>query len=116
MWNSFHEFHITDGQSPDVLQRPETEYEASLNYHYSDSLSATISVQYIGNSKDENFDSEIVILPASTLVDAKVFFDIDRNWSGHLAVKNITDSLYLPQLGLPSTGRTVELGVRFQKQ
>lgn len=115
-WQSFQADVAADGQRPDVLQRPETEYEASLNYHHSDSLSATISVQYIGNSKDENFDSEIVILPASTLVDAKVFFDIDRNWSGHLAVKNITDSLYLPQLGLPSTGRTVELGVRFQKQ
>jgi len=104
-----------DGQRPEILQRPDIEYDANVTYLFSEMLTASLAAQYIDGSMDENFDGKLVNLPSTTLLDARLFYRLDKDWTTFLSIKNIADSLYLPQLGLPGAGRVIQLGINYKQ-
>jgi len=60
-----------------------------------------------------------VELPTSTEVNVRLFKTLHHGaagrWRAYASVENAGNEIVLPQLGLPQPGRTVSLGVSFER-
>jgi iron complex outermembrane receptor protein len=105
-----------NGERPVLLQRPETQLRAALDWQASDRVDLRAEVQYTGSAYDLADDGSTVELPDATVLNLRGFLRIGQWWGRDVqltaSVDNATDALVLPQLGLPAPGRLYRVGIR----
>jgi iron complex outermembrane receptor protein len=99
-------------------QRPSYEANAAVEYAWRGAI-ARIEVHRTGGAVDLAPTGGQAGLPGSTVFNLRasapvVLADEGRTLEVTGAIDNLTDELVLPQLGLPSPGRTVRIGLRFR--
>jgi iron complex outermembrane receptor protein len=105
-----------NGERPPLLQRPKEQLGIALDWQATSNLDLRAELFHTGQAYDLGSDGKTVRLPASNSVNFRGFFTVGE-WIGQdimltVAVDNATDVLLLPQLGLPSPGRSFRLGFR----
>lgn len=105
-----------NGERPFLLQRPDAQLRAALDWQASDRVDLRAEVQYTGSAYDLADDGSPVRLPDATVLNLRGFLRVGQWWGRdvHLtaSVDNATDALVLPQLGLPAPGRLYRVGIR----
>ena len=104
------------GVRPVLLQRPKLQLSVALDWQATPRLDMRAEVFHTGSAYDFADDGSVVSLPSSNSLNLRGFYSVGE-WHGHrllltAAIDNATDELVLPQLGLPSPGRTVHFGIR----
>lgn len=99
-------------------QRPSHEWDAALEYRWSGAV-ARAEVRRIGEAVDLSPNGGETNLPASTELNVRGSWPILRPGRGErleltVSIDNLTDAVVLPQLGLPSPGRTLRIGLRLR--
>lgn len=107
----------TDGSRPVLLQRPNSQLSAAADWRPLPQLDLRAEIQRTGSARDLADDGGIKKLPSHSSVNLRAFWEAFKVGDGlpvslFAAADNVTDSLILPQLGLPASGRTIRLGVR----
>ncbi len=104
------------GERPVLLQRPDTQLRAALDWQANDRVDLRAEVQYTGSAYDLADDGNAVRLPDATVLNLRGFLRVGRWWDRDVqltaSVDNATDALVLPQLGLPAPGRLYRVGIR----
>ena len=105
-----------NGQRPVLLQRPDTQLRAALDWQTSDRVDLRAEVQYTGSAYDLADDGSVARLPDATVLNLRGFLRVGQWWGRDVqltaSVDNATDALVLPQLGLPASGRLYRVGIR----
>ena len=105
-----------NGERPVLLQRPETQLRAALDWQATDRVDLRAEVQYTGTAYDLADDGSIAELPDATVLNLRGFLRVGQWWGRDVqltaSVDNATDALLLPQLGLPAPGRLYRVGIR----
>ena len=105
-----------NGDRPELLQRPESQLMAALDWQPIARIDLRAEVLYTGEAFDIADDGTLTELPDATSVNLRAFYRLggwgDRDIHVTASVDNLTDALILPQLGLPSPGRLYRIGVR----
>ncbi len=104
------------GVRPVLLQRPKQQLSIALDWQATTRLDMRAEVFHTGSAFDFADDGSVVTLPSSNSLNLRGFYSVGE-WHGHTllltaAIDNATDELVLPQLGLPSPGRSYHLGIR----
>ncbi|HEX8233916.1 MAG TPA: TonB-dependent receptor [Caulobacteraceae bacterium] len=99
-------------------QRPSYEWDAALEWNWR-ALTARAEMRRIGEAVDLAPSGGQADLPPSTEFNLRAAWAVPRPPSGQMieltgAIDNLTDEVVLPQLGLPSPGRTLRLGLRLR--
>jgi iron complex outermembrane recepter protein len=99
-------------------QRQRYELNAVLDYRLENKFYVAAEIQQTGNARDDAPDGSSVILPSSTEFSLRGAITIFRPSKGPkisltAAGDNLTNENVVAQLGLPSPGRTIRFGVRF---
>lgn len=106
----------TDGNRPTLYQRPRSQLLIALNYIFSKNANLRAEMNHTGTAFDEEEDGTVMTLNKSTEFNVKFYVPVKENhfgvWQIYGALNNITDTVTLPQLGLPDPGRTFKIGVR----
>lgn len=105
-----------NGDRPELLQRPESQVHAALDWQANARVDLRGEVIYTGKAYDIDDDGALVRLPDATSLNFRGFFEL-AEWRGHriqltASVDNATDALIVPQLGLPAAGRLYRIGLR----
>lgn len=98
-----------DGSRPVLLQWPERNLVAAVDWQPTQRVDLRAEVTYVGPAYDLNEDGSLALLPFSTSLNLRAFFEFDSPYKGgsqklFAAVDNANDELVLPQLGLPAPG------------
>lgn len=108
-----------DGTRPELLLRPEFQASVIVDWIFADDWDLYLEVRSHGTALDEEENGTPVELPTSTEVNVRLFktlhHDAAGRWRAYAAVENAGDEVVLPQLGLPQPGRTVSLGLSFER-
>ena len=104
------------GERPALLQRPKQQVSVAFDWQATPRLDMRAEVFHTGSAFDLADDGSIVTLPSATSLNLRGFYSVGE-WRGHkllltAAIDNANDELILPQLGLPSPGRTFHVGIR----
>ncbi len=109
----------SDGTRPALYLRPKAQVSLAIDYIFAQDWDLFLEVQHVGTALDEDEDGTVVRLPTSTEINLRVFKTVRQNeegrWRAYAGIDNLRDDVVLPQLGLPLPGRTVSLGVRFER-
>ena len=107
-----------DGTRPVLYQRPEFQATVAVDYYFGRDWDFYLETEYLGVSKDEDENGNVVDLPTSWHVDVRLFKTFaeraNGRWRAYAGVDNATNDVVLPQLGLPQPGRTFSMGVVFE--
>ena len=98
---------------PNILQRPDRQYSLIADYLLSNNIQVRVVVLYTSSSLDENYDGKIQRLPSSTQLNTKLFYALNNTWKAHISVNNWSNEVIMPQLGLPSHSRNIQLGLTY---
>ena len=105
-----------NGERPEMLQRPDSQLMAALDWQPNASIDLRAEVLYTGEAYDIADDGTLTDLPDATSVNLRGFYKLarwrDRDIQVTASVDNLTDALILPQLGLPAGGRLYRIGIR----
>jgi iron complex outermembrane recepter protein len=106
-----------NGIRPPRLQSPNRQVTAALDWNITDTIDLRAELQNVGPAFDLADNGSIARLPSATSMNMRGFFALgDVGSLGRVtltaSVDNLTDSLILPQLGLPAPGRTFRFGIR----
>lgn len=105
-----------DGERPILLQRPETQLRAAVDWQASERIDLRAELQHTGKAYDIADDGVIARLPDATTLNLRGFLQVGQWWGADVrltaSIDNATDELVLPQLGLPAPGRQYRLGIR----
>lgn len=105
-----------NGNRPTLYQRPKGQLLLAANYSFTSGASVRAEVNHTGHAFDENEDGSVARLSGSTELNLKFYVPVKHTsygvWQLYGAVNNITDTVVLPQLGLPDAGRAFKLGIR----
>ncbi len=117
-WQDAEAERDANGERPELLQRPDRQLNAALDWQATPRLDMRAEIIHSGSAFDLDDEGRLTQLPSSTSANLRGFFDVGR-WRGFdiqltASVDNLTDELVLPQLGLPAPGRTIRVGVRIQ--
>ena len=108
-----------DGTRPVLWQRPGLQGSLVVDWLFAADWDMFFEVRYLGTALDEDEDGSIVELPASTVVNVRVFRTVQHDdvgrWRLYAGVDNLGDVLILPQLGLPQPGRMASLGITYER-
>ncbi|HSD68938.1 MAG TPA: TonB-dependent receptor [Woeseiaceae bacterium] len=108
-----------DGTRPELLLRPEFQASFIVDWLFSENWDLYLEVRHMGTALDEEEDGTIVELPTSTEMNMRLFRVLQQGvagrWRAYIGIENASDEIILPQLGLPQPGRTVSLGVTFER-
>jgi iron complex outermembrane recepter protein len=102
-----------------LAQRPRYDVTAILDYHLMDDRAYIAGeVQSIGQARDLFADGSNVFLPKSTEFNLRGRITLFRPKNGpHISLTaagdNLTNEVVTAQAGLPSPGRTIRFGIRF---
>lgn len=104
----------TDTGRP-LLQRPAHELMLALDWAPVEAFDARLEVRRIGAGRDLAPDGTLARLQPATEVNLRARVPIVKVAGGRIALTaafdNMTDAVVVPQLGLPSPGRTIRLGL-----
>ena len=99
-----------------LLHRPREQLNLALDWQATSSLHMRTELSYIGRAYDLADDGADAYLPTSASVGLRGSINVGRIYNQDIfltaAVENLTDSLILPQLGLPAPGRSFHIGIR----
>jgi iron complex outermembrane receptor protein len=106
-----------DGTRQPLVQRPERQLVAALDWNATHALDVRAEVLTVGPATDLGDTGGFARLPGATSLNFRAFWKIaDVKTVGTLtltaSLTNATDALILPQLGLPAPGRTFTVGLR----
>jgi iron complex outermembrane receptor protein len=106
-----------DGTRPPLLQRPGRQIAIALDWNATKALDLRAELQNIGPATDLADNGAFDRLPSATSINLRAFWTVaDMKSLGKLlvttSVDNATDTLILPQSGLPAPGRTFRLGIK----
>jgi iron complex outermembrane receptor protein len=109
-----------DGSTPTLFQRPELQANFAIDLQPNERWDLRLEFDHVGEARDEGANGDAVALPASTQANLRAFYALPGGEAGakhllYLSIDNATDELVLPQLGLPSPGRTVRVGFRVSR-
>lgn len=117
-WQSLKADRDAEGNRPTLYQRPENQLLLAANYAAPGGSSLRAEMNHMGRAFDENEDGTVARLDASTEFNVKFYVPVKQTkhgvWQIYGALNNITDTIVLPQLGLPDAGRTFKLGIRLK--
>lgn len=105
-------------QEPRVLlQRPRTQYSLALDWQATSRTDLRAELYRGGAAHDLADDGILRRLPPHVTLALRAYYECGRVGPdlpvlAFLAADNITDALVLPQLGFPSPGRSILVGVR----
>ena len=109
----------SDGTRPVSYLRPKAQVSLAIDYLFAQDWDLFLEVLHLGTAFDEDEDGTVLRLPASTEVNLRIFRtlrqDKEGRWRAYGGIDNLGDDVVLPQLGLPLPGRTLSLGVRFER-
>ena len=102
-----------EGNRPVLFQRPDTQILLAANYRFKNGANIRAEMNHTGRAFDEDEDGSIQALNRSNEFNVQFFVPIRETRLGSLqfygALNNITDTVVLPQLGLPAPGRTIKI-------
>ncbi len=115
-WQDLKADRAADGTRPTLYQRPKSQLLLAANYMFASGGNVRAEMNHLGHAFDENEDGTVARLGTSTEFNVKFYMPIKQTdygiWQVYGALNNITDTVVLPQLGLPDAGRTFKLGIR----
>lgn len=115
-WQDLKADRDENGLRPTLYQRPESQFLIAANYLFSGGANLRAEMNHTGRAFDEEEDGTVVALKRSTEFNVKFYVPVKETrfgvWQLYGALNNITDTVTLPQLGLPDPGRTFKLGIR----
>lgn len=117
-WTVNAAYTYTDASEADLREVRRAPHVASVNVTYQvlDDLSATLSVRYNGEQRDNEFvfatPQDFVTLPAFTLVNVGVQYDMTENVQVFGRVENALDEEYEEAFSFRSPGIGAYVGVR----
>ncbi len=105
------------GTRQPLLQRPGRQITAALDWNATDALDLRAEVQNMGSATDLADNGAFVRLPGATSLNFRAFWKVVEvasfgTFTLTASLDNASDALILPQLGLPSPGRTFRFGIR----
>ncbi len=111
---------LTDDGNRHLMEKPEVLATISAQLTGLKGLVVNSTLVYTGTAYGLAVDNKQVQLPASTLVNFRLssrkYFSRSGLFSEMFAgVDNVFDDLHLPQLGLPSAGRSFRFGVNLSR-
>jgi iron complex outermembrane receptor protein len=102
-----------DGQP--LVQRPFHELMAAIDWAPGKAFDMRAEVRRIGPARDLDSDGTLARLPPATEINLRARLPVARIGTARLsataAVDNLTNSVVLPQLGLPLPGRIIRIGL-----
>ncbi|ARA92162.1 hypothetical protein AWN76_002560 [Rhodothermaceae bacterium RA] len=108
---------LVDGATEHLTEKPAWLGMLALDYRGPRGLSWLFQATGTGRAYGRAEDNRLVALPSSLVLDARVGYRVQLGQPavviGELfaRVDNLTDATVLPQLGLPSSGREVSVGL-----
>ncbi len=99
---------INDGNQ--LPRRPEHMANASAGWRWSDAVTTTASVRYVGEAF--NNDANTVVMDAYTLVDLRASWQVNETIELYGRVENLTDQNYETARGYGTPGQGAFVGVR----
>lgn len=118
-WQNLRARREDNGSTPVLYQRPDFQSSLVLDWIFAADWDLFWSIQHLSTAFDEDEHGVVVKLPPSTRIDIHLFRTMlrteDGRWRIHAGIDNVTDELVLPQLGLPMPGRTLSIGISFEK-
>lgn len=115
-WQHLKADRLEDGTRPTLYQRPKGQLLLAANYSFANGGNVRAEMNHLGHAFDEDEDGSVVRLDGSTEFNVKFYMPVKMTtygiWQVYGAVNNITDTVILPQLGLPDAGRTFKVGIR----
>lgn len=116
LWQKLRADKDMDGNRPTLYQRPNSQLLLAANYELKGGTTFRAELNHTGRSFDENEDGTVARLDPSTEINLKVFVPLRKSrfgeWQIYGSVDNLTDTVVLPQLGLPGAGRSFKVGLR----
>lgn len=101
----------------DLVEKPRSIIFGQLSYRIQPWLSITPEVSYMGRAYGREEDNSLEALPRSTIVNLRLSSLVLLNRTvaaeGFFRMRNVFDTLRLPQLGLPEAGRSIVFGIDF---
>ncbi|MCK0070617.1 TonB-dependent receptor plug domain-containing protein [Kordiimonas laminariae] len=105
-----------EGNRPVLFQRPNSQILLAANYRFEGGANIRAEMNHTGRAFDEDEDDSVVALNRSNEFNVQFYVPLKETSFGSLqfygALNNITDTVVLPQLGLPAPGRTIKFGIR----
>ncbi|WP_417464549.1 TonB-dependent receptor plug domain-containing protein [Kordiimonas sp.] len=115
-WQDLKADRPAGGTRPVLYQRPKGQLLLAANYSFANGGNIRAEMNHLGHAFDENEDGTVARLDGSTEFNVKFYMPVKVTtygiWQIYGAVNNITDTVVLPQLGLPDAGRSFKLGIR----
>ena len=117
-WQDLEADRDQNGNRPTLYQRPDSQILIAGNYQFADGANFRAEINHTGTALDENPDGSTARLPSSTEINLRAYVPIrvtaSREWQLYGTVDNLTDTVVLPQLGLPAPGRSFKIGIRIE--
>ena len=117
-WQDLKADRDTNGARPTLYQRPDSQILIAGNYQFIEGANIRAELNHTGPAFDENQDGGVARLPSSTEINLKAYIPIRTTrageWQLYGTIDNLTDVVVLPQLGLPSAGRSFKIGLRIE--
>jgi iron complex outermembrane receptor protein len=118
-WQHLEAYVEEDGTRPVLYQRPEFRCSLVVDYVFAADWDLFLEILHTGPALDEDEDGAVVTLPSATELNLRLFKTFSESdngrWRAYAGVDNLGNAVDLPQLGLPQPGRTVSLGVSFER-
>ncbi len=118
-WQSHEARFESGGTRPLLYLRPGTQASLAIDYVFARDWDLFLEVQHVGTALDEDENGTVARLPASTGINLRIFRTLRQDrvgrWRAYAVVDNLGNEIVLPQLGLPMPGRTLSLGLRFER-
>ncbi len=99
-----------------IPEKPDVLSQLRLSYQPETGVQGEIALRYQGRAYALDESNTFVALPRALTIDLRLAYVLKRT---HYAlewftrINNLTDTVVLPQLGLPAAGRTWSAGMRF---
>jgi iron complex outermembrane recepter protein len=103
-------------QANRIAEKPAVIANATAEYQAAKGASLLLEVQHLGRAWSVGGEGDLVRLPRSTSVNARVAQAValgERSFEVFAHAYNIADVAVLPQSGLPAPGRALMFGLRF---
>ena len=111
-WQNLSAFKDERGFRPSLLQRPSLQWLIDADINIVSQLNVKIELSHISGAKDENEQEKTIDLGSSLELNLMTYYSLSKDFEIYLRADNISNSIILPQLGLPQEGRRFRAGVR----
>jgi iron complex outermembrane receptor protein len=115
-WQKLRADKDENGERATLFQRPNSQILVAANYEFQNGMNFRAELNHSGTAYDENEDGSIADLGTSTEINLKAYVPVwatsQGEWQIYGGIDNLTNTVVLPQLGLPAAGRSFKLGIR----